>query len=1132
MSGRVQLATMIEAAGLIPSTASLVQSIANGTATGLVNFQGRHIGDLGLEAVILALKHRNFVEWLDLTENDITSEGVRALVTALTNNPTLHTLTLTNNTLDDAAAESLANLVETNTVVNAISVYDNPNISRAGINRLRAAANARDNFTLGVDDPDETTHTRHVLRRHNHNTTGNTQAHDDDDDDDDDADEDVLHEAQTPMSSRVSRTSMSSLRTPDASGGAPAFTLPRHRQPPPQHQQHQHQQQQATADPTVVNQLLDQQHRMQELLDERDATIATMRVQLEEQEAAQTQAAAALISEKEQLQATIAELTQTNEQRAEECDQANERKAELAQRLQTAIDELESLRSAHADSEQQQTDLTERIKAMKEEMEDLQQAKDDVEQSKADLETRLATQLETLKTQHEQKVKDLGEANEALQTQRNTLQQQNESNAQALRDARAEIERLQQALQEPTTSDSEDAGATSAKPPPGPDTPTSLQEAEAKLEGMLNLNMDLARFTTRERVVDDKGDFTKGGYGKLYRCTIAGHDVALKEIDVRSRPRLLEILSEKSNTQAHANDKRVRREVAILMTLRHPNIVSFYGICYDAERKTLSFVLSWADNGSLFDFMHLHKRQISHVDKLRILSEVAGAMEFLHAHDVVHRDLKSANVLLDAVLSAKVTDFGLSTFKNTETSSLSRVAGTPLWASPEQVLEEKLRADTDAFSFGCLAWEVWFAVKPWHHGKYEKDGISLLQLALKYEKHEYLPLEKVINGQEMPVHLRALLRGCFTTSGSRLSFALLHAAFRGQYAAAREQRQLNEARQQELLQGPPDAVWKFDPEILATLKEKKHALSTRDTVYVVPLDLGNQDEASLVKTLLRQAGGRTARQPDLLGPFGRKVAAAVITWCDQKLAAFNGAMHRNKTRFRGHLTSTSHPFAPKYEVDDTGAATNAEEKAVLDRVTTKTGHYRLLDASLMKQDPPLRVQRVFHGVNSFDAVVGILGGDFAPLQKTDIGWFGAGPYFTPDLDYALEYAHDCDGADVPADLRFLQLTPGEVYRIVLVCDVTYGNPYPVTKNSLHPMVQSTAEDKLPTERWQTFAGLPLVAGHDAHIAVTAFDSKSVDYVPPFDTHADWSQPGEKPVAELVISDTSCALVRAVCVFQG
>ncbi|EGD82330.1 serine/threonine protein kinase [Salpingoeca rosetta] len=357
----------------------------------------------------------------------------------------------------------------------------------------------------------------------------------------------------------------------------------------------------------------------------------------------------------------------------------------------------------------------------------------------------MSTKEETI-TQLQHQVQELGTKDETIRRLGNQLAE----HADAMSTKDATIRRLSDQL-------AEHADAMSTK-----------DATITQLQSLFNLDLNPARFEEKKRAKDHEGKPIKGAFGKLYRSTFAGHDVALKEVDdVEERPRLQHLLEAMSDTatststaaQSRVPDKRVLREVAVLASLRHPNIVPFLGLCHDSDRSTLAFVLSWAENGSLYDYIHVHKKHISNVEKLRILSEVAAAMEFLHAHDVVHRDLKSPNVLLDASLSAKVADFGLSAFVPENASVVSKVVGTPLWASPEQLLGYDIRADTDVFSFGCIMWEVWLNTKPWHHGEYSGERISGRTLGDKYKAHEYLPLD-VEEGRKMEGAFKALLRGC------------------------------------------------------------------------------------------------------------------------------------------------------------------------------------------------------------------------------------------------------------------------------------------------------------------------------------------------------------------------------------
>lgn len=102
------------------------------------------------------------------------------------------------------------------------------------------------------------------------------------------------------------------------------------------------------------------------------------------------------------------------------------------------------------------------------------------------------------------------------------------------------------------------------------------------------------------------------------------------------------------------------------------------------------------------------------------------------------------------------------------------------------------------------------------------------------------------------------------------------------------------------------------------------------------------------------------------------------------------------------------------------------------------------------------VHVVFHGCGSMRSAMEIAGGGFAALPKTDLGYFGAGLYFTHDLDYALSYG-----------------------RVVLVCLVCFGNPYPITEA---PFVEPLPEDRVDfLVNPAGFLGRALVSRHDAHV---------------------------------------------------
>ncbi|XP_073272490.1 serine/threonine-protein kinase CTR1 [Primulina huaijiensis] len=159
------------------------------------------------------------------------------------------------------------------------------------------------------------------------------------------------------------------------------------------------------------------------------------------------------------------------------------------------------------------------------------------------------------------------------------------------------------------------------------------------------------------------------------------------------------------------------REVAIMKRLRHPNIVLFMGAV--TEPSNLSIVTEYLSRGSLYKLLHKPgaREALDEKRRLSMAFDVAKGMNYLHKRNppIVHRDLKSPNLLVDKKYTVKVCDFGLSRLKANTFLSSKSAAGTPEWMAPEVLRDEPSNEKSDVYSFGVILWELATLQQPWGH---------------------------------------------------------------------------------------------------------------------------------------------------------------------------------------------------------------------------------------------------------------------------------------------------------------------------------------------------------------------------------------------------------------------------------
>ncbi|EOY19109.1 Map3k delta-1 protein kinase, putative isoform 3 [Theobroma cacao] len=192
-----------------------------------------------------------------------------------------------------------------------------------------------------------------------------------------------------------------------------------------------------------------------------------------------------------------------------------------------------------------------------------------------------------------------------------------------------------------------------------------------------------------------------GSFGTVHRAELRGCEVAVK------------ILLEQG---FHAERFReFLREVAIMKRLRHPNIVLFMGAV--TQPPKLSIVTEYLSRGSLFRLLQMPDAALVLDERCRLnmALDVARGMNYLHQlkPPIVHRDLKSPNLLVDSTYTVKVCDFGLSCSKANTFLSSKTAVGTPEWMAPEVLCDEPSNEKSDVYSFGVVLWELVTLQQPW-----------------------------------------------------------------------------------------------------------------------------------------------------------------------------------------------------------------------------------------------------------------------------------------------------------------------------------------------------------------------------------------------------------------------------------
>lgn len=208
----------------------------------------------------------------------------------------------------------------------------------------------------------------------------------------------------------------------------------------------------------------------------------------------------------------------------------------------------------------------------------------------------------------------------------------------------------------------------------------------------------------------DKNIIDRGGSGTVYKIELSnGEIIAVKRL-------WRQATKDPSSDDQVVINKELKTEVETLGSIRHKNIVKLY--CYFSSLESNLLVYEYMPNGNLWDSLHRGKILLDWPTRHQIALGVAQGLAYLH-HDlmppIIHRDIKSTNILLDVNNHAKVADFGIAKVLRAQggkDSTTTVIAGTYGYLAPEYAYSSKATTKCDVYSFGVVLMELITGKKP------------------------------------------------------------------------------------------------------------------------------------------------------------------------------------------------------------------------------------------------------------------------------------------------------------------------------------------------------------------------------------------------------------------------------------
>jgi len=283
-------------------------------------------------------------------------------------------------------------------------------------------------------------------------------------------------------------------------------------------------------------------------------------------------------------------------------------------------------------------------------------------------------------------------------------------------------------------------------PVPAPSTPRLLSTGESssprqnKISSvyMASLFIDDDTSEIKYDELEIGARLGSGGFKDCYAGKYKGESVAIGELRIANF----------SDTDL----KETKHEINVLKQLRHENIVQFVGVSTNA--KHLCIITELCENGDLFDYMRKVSRP-TFTQQIMFMHDIALGITYLHTRrpSIIHRDLKSMNILISSDLRAKINDFGLARIRPKANASMHTQCGTPNWQAPEfWTPNPSYTEKVDVYAAALIFWEI----MTWGEAGYPYQNFSEHQLYVAVRDHNIRPM--IDNLKNYPITLLSLIQ--------------------------------------------------------------------------------------------------------------------------------------------------------------------------------------------------------------------------------------------------------------------------------------------------------------------------------------------------------------------------------------